>query len=183
MRAIGKALSVVVMVLTAFGGVAIMLMMVHIAADVTGRYFFNAPLPATIAIVSNYYMVIAAFIPLALAQKRDMHISVEVAMQMLPQNIQRHAYSLARIYSAAIFLLLTYTSWIQAETKRAAGSYVMELGFKVPVWPGYYLLPIGFFVMVLVLIYQLAVYFSRTESGLGDVDPWTNGNGHKTENI
>lgn len=183
MRAIGKALSALIVGMTVFGGAAIMMMMIHIAADVTGRYFFNAPLPATIAIVSNYYMVVAAFIPLALAQKRDMHISVEVAMQVLPQNIQRHAYNLARIYSATIFLLLTYTSWIQAETKRAAGSYVMELGFKVPVWPGYYLLPIGFFVIFLVLVYQVTVYFTGAKSGLGDVDPWTSGDGHQTENI
>lgn len=183
MRAIGKALSALIVGMTVFGGAAIMMMMIHIAADVTGRYFFNAPLPATIAIVSNYYMVVAAFIPLALAQKRDMHISVEVAMQVLPQNIQRHAYNLARIYSATIFLLLTYTSWIQAETKRAAGSYVMELGFKVPVWPGYYLLPIGFFVIFLVLVYQVTVYFTGGKSGLGDVDPWTSGDGHQTENI
>lgn len=183
MRAIGQALSALILVLTVFAGVAIIMMMVHIAADVTGRYFFNTPLPATIAIVSNYYMVIAAFIPLALSQKRDMHISVEVAMQVLPQSWQRHAYSWARLYSAAIFLLLTYTSWLQAETKRAAGTYVMELGFKVPVWPGYYLLPIGFFAVFLVLVYQLAVYFSGAKSGLGDVDPWTDANGHRIENI
>ena len=84
-----------------------------------------------------------------------------------------HAYNLARIYSAAIFALLTYTSWIQAETKRSAGSYVMELGAKVPIWPGYYLLPIGLGAMTLVLVYQLAVYFSGAQSGLGDTDPWT----------
>ncbi len=174
MKALGQLLSTIILLMTIFAGVAVFMMMLHISADVTGRYFFNNPLPATIAIVSNYYMVIATFIPLALAQKRDMHISVEVVTQLFPQGLQRHAYNLVRIYSAAIFALLTYTSWIQAETKRSAGSYVMELGAKVPIWPGYYLLPIGLGAITLVLIYQLAVYFSGSESGLDDTDPWTN---------
>jgi len=183
MRAIGQSLSTIIMLLSTFAGVGIFLMMLHISADVVGRYFFNSPLPATIAIVSNYYMVIATFIPLALAQKRDMHISVEVVMQLFPQGVQRHAYHLARVYSGAIFALLTYTSWIQAETKRSAGTYVMELGFKVPVWPGYYLLPIGFGLITLVLVYQLAVYVSGEESGLGDTDPWARGRDDQLEMI
>lgn len=174
MRAIGQLLSTAVLVLTVFAGAAIFMMMLHISADVAARYFTGRPLPATIAIVSNYYMVIATFIPLALCQARDMHISVEVVMQLFPQRAQRHAYNLARIYSAAVFALLTYTSWGQAEVKRSAGTYVMELGFKVPIWPGYYLLPIGFGAISLVLIYQLAIYFGGAKSGLGDTDPWAN---------
>lgn len=173
MRAIGQLLSTIILLLSIFSGIVLFLMMLHISADVVGRYFFNTPLPATIAIVARYYMVVAAFIPLAMCQKRDMHISVEVFMQIFPQNVQRHAYNLARIYSAVIFALLTYTSWNQAETRRAAGSFVMELGFKVPIWPGYYMLPIGLGLITLVLLYQLAVYFSGARSGLGDTDPWS----------
>lgn len=182
MQAIGRVLNVIIFVLTAFGGAAIMMMMLHISADVTGRYFFNKPLPATIAIVSNYYMVIAAFIPLALCQKRDAHISVEVVMQVFPQRVQRHAYSWAWLYSAAVFMLMTYTSWLQAETKRAAGSYIMELGFKVPVWPGYYLLPIGFSIVTMVLLYQFVLYLTGAKSGLGETDPWSGGE-HPIETI
>lgn len=183
MKAIGQLLSTIILLITIFAGVALFMMMLHISADVAGRYFFNSPLPATIAVVSNYYMVIATFIPLALTQKRDMHISVEVVMQLFPQGFQRHAYNLARIYSAAIFALLTYTSWIQAETKRNAGSYVMELGAKVPIWPGYYLLPIGLGMITLVLLYQLAIYFSGAPNGLGDTDPWSNNKDHQLEVI
>ncbi len=183
MQAIGRVLNAIIFVMTAFSGAAIMMMMLHISADVTGRYFFNKPLPATIAIVSNYYMVIAAFIPLALCQKRDAHISVEVVMQVFPQGVQRHAYRWGWLYSAAVFGLLTWTSWIQAETRRAAGSYVMELGFKVPVWPGYYTLPIGFGLITLVLIYQFLVYLTGSKSGLGDTDPWNRGDSHFFDTI
>ncbi len=182
MQAIGRGLNAIIIVMTAFGGAAIMMMMMHISADVTGRYFFNKPLPATIAIVSNYYMVIAAFIPLALCQKRDAHISVEVMMQLFPQGVQRHAYKVAWLYSAAVFMLLTYTSWIQAETRRAAGSYIMELGFKVPIWPGYYLLPIGFGLVAMVLLYQFAIYVTGAKSGLEATDPWSGGE-HPIETI
>ena len=44
-------------------------MMLHITADVVGKFVFNRPLPGTIPIVSQYYMVIAAFLPLAMVEK------------------------------------------------------------------------------------------------------------------
>lgn len=183
MRLIGRVLSVVTDFLTIIAGVTLLVMMLHISAEVVSRFFFNRPLPATIAIVSDYYMVIAAFIPLALCQKRDAHISVEVVMQLFPQTVQRHAYRWAWLYSAAVFGLLTWTSWIQAETKRASGSYVMELGVKVPIWPGYYALPIGFGLITLVLVYQFVVYLTGSKSGLGDTDPWNKGDSHFFDTI
>jgi len=180
---IGRVLSGITYALTIFAGVAIMVMMLNISADVIGRYFFNEPLPATISIVSNYYMVIAAFIPLALCQKRDSHISVEVVMQLFPQAVQRHAYRWAWLYSAAVFAMLTWTSWIQAESKRSAGTYVMEMGAKVPIWPGYYMLPIGFGLITAILIYQFVIYLTGGKSGLGDTDPWNRGDSHFFETI
>ena len=183
MQFIGRVLSGITFILTIFAGLSVLTMMLNISGDVIGRYFFNAPLPATIAFVSNYYMVIAAFIPLALCQKRDAHISVEVVMQLLPNSVQRHAYRWAWLYSAAVFGLLTWTSWVQAESKRTAGSYVMEMGVKVPIWPGYYMLPIGFGLITLVLVYQFLVYLSGSKSGLGDTDPWNRGDSHFFDTI
>lgn len=179
----GRVLSGIITAVTILAGIAVVIMMLNISADVVGRYFFNAPLPATIAFVSNYYMVIAAFIPLALCQKRDAHISVEVFMQLLPQSVQRHAYRWAWLYSAAVFGMLTWVSWIQAESKRSAGTYVLEMGVKLPIWPGYYTLPIGFGLITLVLIYQFVVYLTGSKSGLGDTDPWNRDDSHFFENM
>ncbi len=50
------------------------LMMLHVSADVTGRFFFARPLDGTTEIVAAYYMVIVAYLPWAyLAQERQSH--------------------------------------------------------------------------------------------------------------
>src|SRR3546814_16577296 len=61
---------------------AIMLAMVlHIVADVMARYLFNQPLAGTIEVVSNWYMVGVAFLPLAYVQWHREHLIVELFTQ------------------------------------------------------------------------------------------------------
>ena len=50
------------------------LMMLHVTADVTGRYVFNRPLEGTTEIVAAYYMVMVAYLPWAWISRRDNHI-------------------------------------------------------------------------------------------------------------
>jgi len=173
MYAVGRILSSTIFAVSVFGGIIVALMMVHIFVDVSGRYLFGSPLPATISVVSHYYMVAVAFLPLAMCEKRDAHISVEVMMQLFPMPVQRHAYAWTWAYSAGIFMLLTYASWIDAERKRAIGTFVLELGYRVPVWPAYYLLPIGYALIAAVLVYKFLIYLSGARSGLDETYPWS----------
>ena len=66
------------------GGVAVTLMMVHIGADVVGKYFFNYPIPATLEVVAWYYMVAAIFLPVAYIQLHQKHLMVELFTRALP---------------------------------------------------------------------------------------------------
>ena len=63
MYRLGRWLSGLTDFTTLIGGLAIALMMLHITADVVLRFLFSSPPPGTITYVSNYYMVIAAFVP------------------------------------------------------------------------------------------------------------------------
>ena len=148
------------------GGFAIALMMIHIVADVIGRYVFSAPLPGTIAIVANYYMVIAAFLPLAFAEEKDAHISVEVITDLFPEVAQKHLAAWTSLVSLAVFLLLTVKSWEEAVVRHAMGTSVVQGGDRIPVWPASYLLPIGCGLMSAVLLYKFLVYLFRSRSGL-----------------
>ncbi|MFN4089672.1 MAG: TRAP transporter small permease [Alphaproteobacteria bacterium] len=173
MYALGRVLSAVIFAVSVFGGIVVAVMMVHIFVDVSGRYLFGNPLPATISIVSHYYMVAVAFLPLAMCEKRDAHISVEVMMQLFPAPVQRHTYAWTWLYSAGIFMLLTHVAWIDAERKRAIGTFVLELGYRVPVWPAYYLLPLGYSLIAAVLVYKFLIYVTGARSGLGETYPWS----------
>lgn len=150
-------------------GLAVVLMMAQIAIDVAGKYVFNAPMPATIAIVSNYYMVVVAFMPLALAERRSQHISVELLTELMPYNAQRHLYAWTHLYSAILFVLLAYAGWEEAMSRQSIGAFIIERGQRIPIWPAYYLLPIGCALMAATLSYRFLIHLTGARSGLGEV--------------
>ena len=59
---IGRGLSYLVKTASLVGAICVVLMMLHVTADVVGRYLFNAPLPGTTVWVANYYMIIIVFL-------------------------------------------------------------------------------------------------------------------------
>ena len=116
--------------------------------------------------VSNYYMVVVAFLPLALAERRNSHISVEVLTELFPARVQHHINGLTYVLSGAVFGLLAYRGFTDAFKKQDMGSFIMEQGTKVLIWPGHYLLPIGAALMVLVLLFKFISYLSgRPQAG------------------
>lgn len=169
MEFIGRIVAQIIRLTTWLGMLAVVLMMMQITIDVAGKFLFNAPIPATIALVSNYYMVIIAFVPLALVETRNGHISVEVATEFLPRPMQRHLYSWTYLFSATVFGAFAYRSWEEAERARNSGSFIVEHSVKILTWPSYYLLPIGAGLMTVVLIYRWSLYISGAKSGLGEV--------------
>lgn len=162
----GRFLSMVTNLMTIIGGLAIALMMLHITLDIASRYILNSPIPGTISIVSYYYMVIAVFIPLAFAEQKDAHISVEVVTARLPMWIQHHLERFSFLLSAIVFSLLTVRTWEEAEKKRSFGASVIQGNDSIPVWITYYVLPIGCGLMALVVFYKLVNSCLGTKSGL-----------------
>lgn len=169
MTAFGRLLARIIDLTTVVGLAAVALMMLHITVDVIGKFIFNAPVPATIALVSNYYMVVVAFLALALAERRNGHITVEVLTEFFPRPVQKHLFSWTYLLSAAVFGVFAYRSWLEARTAHESGTFIMEQSTKLITWPSYYLLPIGAGLMTLVLVYRFLVYLTGAKSGLGEV--------------
>jgi len=168
MFAIGRALGWVVDALTAIGFLAVMAMMFHVSFDVLGKYLFNAPLPATLEIVSYYYMVACVFLPLGLVERQNLHISVEILTSRLSKPLERFFIFIAMLASLAYFAILTYRTWYDALDKWEVGAFVMGSTSAVPTWPTYFLVPLGCGVMVAVLLYKIAIYLTGAKSGLGE---------------
>lgn len=143
---------------TWISAIALVLMMTHITADVIAKYVFSSPLPGTIAIVSQYYMVAVVFVPLAFAERRSGHISVEVLTERLPLKVSRPLNAGAALYSAIIFGLLTWRGLGEALRKTDVGSFIIEQDVRIDTWPAYFLLPIGAGLIVAALIYKLVRY-------------------------
>jgi len=155
---------------TVISAIAVFLMMAHISVDVIGRFFFRSPLPGTLVFVSNYYMVAVAFLSLAYAERRDAHITVEILTERMAMGVQSGLSFSSTLLSAGVFGMLAWRGLGEAQTKYAMGSFMLEQGVRIPVWPSYYLLPVGAGLMFLVLVFKLLRYLRGGEGAAIDAD-------------
>lgn len=163
MQPTDRLLRAAIAVYGAIGAVAIFLMMLHITADVIGKFVFNRPLPGTIPIVSQYYMVIAAFLPLAMVERLTGHISVEILYTAFPRTLRGIASIFATALGTVVFAAMTWATWGEAVKKYAIGAFSYEQGVKVPVWPSHFILPAGTALFTLVLLWRLFAQVMRVE--------------------
>ncbi|WP_309083007.1 TRAP transporter small permease [Chelativorans sp.] len=137
------------------GAVGVLAMLVHVTADVAGRQLFSRGLPATVEIVSRYYMLLIAFLPLAWTERRDEMISVDILESLFKGPLDRVNRALVHLLSLAAFLFLAYTTWFAAMREYEAKSFVLSLSVAIPVWPGFFILPVAFALGSLVSVLKL----------------------------
>jgi TRAP-type C4-dicarboxylate transport system permease small subunit len=128
-------------------GIALMLMMVQMVIDVFMRNFFRSPIEGSLEIVSNYHMVAVVFLPLALVERRNEHITVDLFVNMMPAGAQRLVRIIGYIVCAIFFGLLTYQTGIDAFEAWERNELLMSSIFII-LWPAKMLLPIGFGLML-----------------------------------
>ncbi|WP_420392501.1 TRAP transporter small permease [Acuticoccus sp.] len=163
----GRILGGLTDLLTVVGCIAVVMMMVHITFDVAMRWI-GLPIPATITIVPHYYMLPIVFLPLALTERRDAHITVEVFVQLLGRRPQQALAVLGWTVSAVVFSILFYQTLLDAIDKMRVGTFIMEVDVRIPIWGSYFFLPIGFGAVVAVLVYRILVTVADARSGLGE---------------
>ena len=141
-------------------GACIVLMMAHVTVDVVLRYFFDLPLTGTFTFVANYYMIFLVCLPLAFVERLDAHISADVVTGRLPERVRHHLYGLTYPVTATIFAVTTYATWIEATSKYAIRTFVIEKTLAIPIWFGYFALPIGYALLTLYLMFKFVAYLS-----------------------
>lgn len=137
------------------GAIGVVIMLLHIMAYVVMRTFFSAPIPATVEFVSSYYMVIVAFLPLAWAERRGDMIAIEVFAGFYKGVVGTAVDIFVALVTAGAYVLLAYTTLLVAMREAASGAFVISLSVAVPIWPGYFALPLGFGLAALVALYRL----------------------------
>lgn len=150
---IGRIIDVTVGSFSFLGGVALVLIMVHVNLDIACRYLFDAPLSGTIEIASYYYMIALVFLPLAAVERRNGHIAVELVSQKLSDRHQRILIGLVSLISAAYFGLLAWRLWLDAIEKAEVGeTYAGSM--SLPIWPPRFFMPLGCGLLVVLLVYK-----------------------------
>lgn len=140
-------------------GIGVVMLMIHVNAEVVSR-LLNYPLVGTIIFVCNYYMAFLVCLPLAFVERINGHITVEILTQTFPDSVQRHLYSLTYLLSAAVAFIVAWASWIEAVSKYKLGTFVMENDVPIPIWHGYFGVPLGYGLLSLVLLVKFLLYVS-----------------------
>ncbi len=139
------------------GALGILVMMLHITVDVLARMILGAPLVGTNEVVSRYYMVAVAFLPLVWVEHRKGMIAVE----LFDSFLGRRALMLADLLVAAVSLvalsLLCRTSLGEALEAFHKSAFVMAVGTRIPVWPTYFMIPAGCFLAALLVLLRAAM--------------------------
>ncbi|MEY8828899.1 TRAP transporter small permease [Sedimentitalea sp. XS_ASV28] len=158
MQTLARLLSLAASGTSVLAGLAVALMMVQVTLDVFMRHVFGQPLMGTLTIVSYYYMVIAAFVPLALAEQRNAHISVEFVTERFPEQVQHHLAGIMLLPAAAVAALLTWRTWEAAWRAVSIGASQTNGSSKIIVWPATFALPLGAGLMTLIILLRFAFY-------------------------
>lgn len=151
--------------LTMISAAALVLMMLQVNMDVIGRFIFNAPMPLTMEMVSYYYMVAIAMLPLANLERRGKSlVHVELLYGLMPATLRHWVLVLALLVSAVFFAYAAYAAWKPAMMAYQIGAYAGSIT-KIAVWPTRFFPVIGFSMIALVLFLKAWMTIVRAEEG------------------
>lgn len=137
--------------LAALAGLSVVLMMLQMVADVVLTHLAGAPIEGNLEVVSVYHMVAVVFLPLAIVEIRHEHINVDLLVQLFPRWLQVACYVLGCLLSAVFFAILGWQTLLDAIRAYQVNEVMMGASF-VTIWPARFLLPIGFFAILLAVL-------------------------------
>ena len=142
---------------TAAAGVVMILMMLHIVMDVALRYLFQTPIIGTLEVVSWYYMVCAAFLPVAYVQMNRRHLVVEMFTMGLTRRGMAFLDTLIGILTLIYVGILNYLVIRKAIVSTRQNEIQDATFFDLAIWPSRWILAVSFSVMTIVILTQIIV--------------------------
>ncbi len=112
-----------------------------IVVDITLRYFFQKPLPATWEI-NEICMPFIVFFPFAYTTTINAHVRVSLIKDLMPPKVQSRFEMAGNLICFVICAMLTYWSWL-----RFVESFLireeMLAAIRLPWWVGKMAMPLG----------------------------------------
>lgn len=139
-----KLINSIARFLALMGTFGIVAMMLHITADVVLRSLFSFAVPVTLEMVTRYYMVLLALLPLAWVEWQRNMITVEAFSGVYGVTGVRVIDALVSVLCAVVYALLAMGTWDKAMDQYHSGAYIMALDTAIAVWPSYFVLPVAF---------------------------------------
>lgn len=133
-------------------GLAVVVAMLLVVANVVMRTVFNSPILGTMEIVSMLFAVAVGF-SLALCAVHNGHIAIDLLVDRLSPKIRLLTDTL--IYLVTIIFLGACTWGLILYGRSTAASGLVAPTTQIPVYPFVYLVAMGFFIFSLVQVVKL----------------------------
>ncbi len=137
------------------GSAILILMALQIVIDVAMRNLLGAGFPATAELVSKYYMLAVSFLPIAYAELQRRHVEASIFTDMMPKWTRVPIYGLGFVLSLFVYSVLAYGTFREALRQTSRGSYVEAGTMDFYTWPGTWILPVCFGLMLVVSLMRL----------------------------
>lgn len=167
---IGRFLSMISRSASLLGAICVIVMMLHVTADVAGRYLFNAPVTGTIVFVANYYMIFIVFIALGVAEEQRAHISVEIVTDLMPPRVQSGLSIISGGLTTAVIAVLMIGGYTEAVKKTNGGATMEQGSTMIEVWQSYWMIPIGAGLMAVIALYRVVTEITGWRNGLRETN-------------
>ncbi len=154
MKALFKWLDYIIVALTWVALAVGVLMMLHVSADVAGR-FFGRPFPGTNEIVAGYYMILLIFLPWAHVTRDNNHICAEMFVQHIPPAVMEWIEIGIKLLTLVYIGVFTWQTWLRAMQQMRNGEALQIVTSYLPVWPSRFALPIAGGLMTLYLVLRI----------------------------
>jgi len=157
-------------VVALWGGFAVFTMMLLAVISVTGRNFFNMPLPGYVDWI-EVLMPLIAFLGIAWTQRQGGHIRMDILVGRLGGRALWAAEFVTTLVALVLIALLIWGAFahFQRSFDWAAPLWSRDssIDIKLPLWPAKLLVPLAFSLLALRMLLQLWGYgraFLRNDS-------------------
>lgn len=136
------------------GQIAIAVMMIITVLSSLGRFFFKTPVPGSVE-VTCLSMVVMAFMLSAYTLLQKSHINISILTDFMPRKGRLYL----KAFSSIVIIIISGMGFIQSIKQgifiSSTGTYTPVL--HIPYSPFYYVVSIGWLLLVLVALYQLII--------------------------
>lgn len=131
---------------------AMAVMMLLTVSDVFLRYFFNRPIIG-VTELTELLMVCVGFLGLAWCATKGQHLKVDLVMSRFPARVQTNVDSITLFAGLCVCVFITWQSFLESMTSLRFHSTSSLL--KVPDYPFYFVLTLGFAILCLAIAIEL----------------------------
>ncbi len=135
-------------------GAVLVLLMLLTVADVTGRYFFNAPLGGVFDL-TQFAVLIMTFLSFAYCAWHRAHVVIELLYNRLGKGAQRVLGRVINLAGCVLFVLIGWRALVQSVDVREFAEASQLL--TIPFFPFYWVVAFGAGLTALVLAFRLFV--------------------------